>query len=1125
MKKFLFCLFFFALPVVAQNLRVDFSATTTTGSGTTVPVVAYPNAGIAIYSCSSPAASSCTSLISTFTSITGTSVCPATAQVVLQGTNTCVNTADSSGNFGAWLPPSGSFGYAYTETVGTTVYGPFQFTAGVTTAGDLSVSGTLSAGSIRFPNAANPPTAIDGSSVSTSLVLSPYTFGAKCDAAWSNSTGILTGTDDRVAFRAMAQAALAGGAVIEIPAGKICRVDPPGGVITSVQIAGNIVTFNTSSNKLSVGDYFMPHCMSSASYLNGALLQVQTATTTAVTAHYIHANLSLVSEPGGGYDLGYVGQQACPATISNMAAPSVIAQGVPGSTTYSYEVVASEILGQDPSLLDVSTSGAVTTITNGNANLSSTNCNLVSWPAASAANGYRPGSYKVYRTAGGANQGLIATLSSRSLSYCDAGAIGDSTSPPSANTTQQAAAVLESPAILFSGTGNLGMTVRGSNVDNYSEASRIAGIGIGSIWQFSTDKAALVTTATSDASGNVTINYESLPGGLIFNGNSYTLWGTGTGLDGTYGNGSTTISYSANRITISGAGAPANVNATGGAVHQPYTQPSFDGYQGAKFEDVDMRIMNRPQNWTGGVLYPTDGQYSYYSPGTYIVKDYRGGDVKMRHVYMAGCEYCFWGIQTDFDRFERISLVDDHVGIYIGPNSGPIDGIDYIDGGAEQLIQVDGNGQQGMSMSHLHPNGSGNGRMAPIGIFSIMYDPTAGYGGGSGNSMIEIRDSNFEFGNGVPNNGCKNAPIAFVDVDAVGNTTSDDVIIKGSSYVNASLATTNCNVPYFVRTGRNGYAKLVDNQGVNAPQFAAWFLNIGTLNPTYYVDSQNPLAAGVANYASTGSGTPSVVQFMPYKVGSTTSLNTTIQANGLTANSGYKLSQLDDGSTISGTLVQIGASGTPQILVLNGGNPTSARNFSFQTASGQVSMLAGTGGIVFRNSSGTPLSSFVLSSDMANRFGYVNPGLLRFRSDQNSVYGRLLFDDNTNYEALATLMDLGCGGSAAGGSSVNKGPSGTPSNASYLRGDCTWSIPILSGATGGIGGSPLSAGTCASTTTTVAGAQIGSPVTVSTSDGTLPSPLVKVDAAVTAIDTVTVQVCAISTVTPVAKAYNVRVMR
>ncbi|MFZ1133869.1 MAG: hypothetical protein WAN69_02910 [Candidatus Korobacteraceae bacterium] len=81
--------------------------------------------------------------------------------------------------------------------------------------------------------------------------------------------------------------------------------------------------------------------------------------------------------------------------------------------------------------------------------------------------------------------------------------------------------------------------------------------------------------------------------------------------------------------------------------------------------------------------------------------------------------------------------------------------------------------------------------------------------------------------------------------------------------------------------------------------------------------------------------------------------------------------------------------------------------------------------------------------------------------------------------------------------------------------------PTLTGTTGSIGGSTLTAGSCATGTAAVAGSVVGHPVSVSASDGSLPNGLIILSAAVTSSNTVTVQLCATGSVTPTANTYTV----
>jgi len=82
----------------------------------------------------------------------------------------------------------------------------------------------------------------------------------------------------------------------------------------------------------------------------------------------------------------------------------------------------------------------------------------------------------------------------------------------------------------------------------------------------------------------------------------------------------------------------------------------------------------------------------------------------------------------------------------------------------------------------------------------------------------------------------------------------------------------------------------------------------------------------------------------------------------------------------------------------------------------------------------------------------------------------------------------------------------------------------LSGVTLPIGGAPLGPGQCVTANVRINGAQVGSPVVVSASDGSLPGGAARLDAAVTAPGIVSVEFCAIAQVTPSRRTYQVRVV-
>jgi hypothetical protein len=86
-------------------------------------------------------------------------------------------------------------------------------------------------------------------------------------------------------------------------------------------------------------------------------------------------------------------------------------------------------------------------------------------------------------------------------------------------------------------------------------------------------------------------------------------------------------------------------------------------------------------------------------------------------------------------------------------------------------------------------------------------------------------------------------------------------------------------------------------------------------------------------------------------------------------------------------------------------------------------------------------------------------------------------------------------------------------------------VQSLAGTSTNIGGSALAAGACAVGTATITGATVGMPAVASPTDGSLPGASFKVDASVTAANTVTVEVCAVSAGTPAAEFYSVRVLQ
>lgn len=153
--------------------------------------------------------------------------------------------------------------------------------------------------------------------------------------------------------------------------------------------------------------------------------------------------------------ISYVPPAMIGTVLSTPVTPSIGVFGTAGATSYSYKVVAR--FGSSHSA--ASSAGSTST---GNASLSSSNGNSVvpgSPPVPGAT------SYDVYRTVGGATQGLIGTIpivagaftfgnggGSPGTIFSDTGLTGDGTSAPSSASGSQAAAPLQVIDMVTDGT-------------------------------------------------------------------------------------------------------------------------------------------------------------------------------------------------------------------------------------------------------------------------------------------------------------------------------------------------------------------------------------------------------------------------------------------------------------------------------------------------------------------------------------------------------------------------------------------------------------------------------------------------------------------------------------------------
>jgi hypothetical protein len=162
--------------LAAQNIRWDLPITTVQAQGgNLLPVYAIPGAGVTFYSCSG---STCTTLATTYISATSATTCPTSPtpmQVVLNGSSTCVLSADPYGNMGGWFQPGqymatitaqgNSYNYFFTISTGTSSI-PAIDVRSFGAVGDCSTDDTaaiqaaINAGSCTLHNVYAPATAV-----------------------------------------------------------------------------------------------------------------------------------------------------------------------------------------------------------------------------------------------------------------------------------------------------------------------------------------------------------------------------------------------------------------------------------------------------------------------------------------------------------------------------------------------------------------------------------------------------------------------------------------------------------------------------------------------------------------------------------------------------------------------------------------------------------------------------------------------------------------------------------------------------------------------------------------------------------------------------------------------------
>ncbi len=115
----------------------------------------------------------------------------------------------------------------------------------------------------------------------------------------------------------------------------------------------------------------------------------------------------------------------------------------------------------------------------------------------------------------------------------------------------------------------------------------------------------------------------------------------------------------------------------------PWNANSYNGIGKASFKGLDIQMF-------GPLRSSPLALASTYAAGCNGIEDWRGGDIKIEDCIIEGFENNFWGIQSDFNVFTRLSSLYSKYGIYAGPKSDQFTIDDLYSFYCDTAVTVDG---------------------------------------------------------------------------------------------------------------------------------------------------------------------------------------------------------------------------------------------------------------------------------------------------------------------------------------------------------------------------------------------------------------------------------------------------
>ena len=364
----------------------------------------------------------------------------------------------------------------------------------------------------------------------------------------------------------------------------------------------------------------------------------------------------------------------------------------------------------------------------------------------------------------------------------------------------------------------------------------------------------------------------------------------------------------------------------------------YDGVQGLTIRDLEIRYADTTPGSRTTLVNGAGTSYgSSYGTGTYAIRDWRGGDVKLQNVTIEQFEYGFWGIQSDLNQFTNFHTNYCHYGAYLGPRSDQSTLIHYSTLWNDTDIWYDRAGSArgyGWQVS----GGSPTTPQVKIGSqWSIGADD------------IVLYDVWFE--DQYPNSGT----IGSIVEIGIG----DSVASSNISFIEPRLLAAPGLVTYFATVGNGTAVSLIRPKGIEVlgNPSGSIFQTLGNTNQKLFLEQFAQYGTGhYLTQSGTGAPVLKILDLSTYG-----SFNFTIP----TGNTQIDINAIDSSrfallgfalAGVSKTSFQFQPAGN-QLTLWDSQNSQSRQSFGFNAGAANVQRLLPNGSFLVQNSSGTAVAS------------------------------------------------------------------------------------------------------------------------------------------------------------------------